>query len=40
MHAFGISDQPNKINALKNENAVIFPTLNEAFSSSVDLIPN
>ncbi len=40
MHAFGISDQPNKINALKNENAVIFPTLNEAFSSSVDLISN
>lgn len=34
--AYGISNQKNKIDALIKENAIIFPTINEAFSACVD----
>lgn len=34
--AYGIAKELNKINALKKENAIIYPTINEAFSSCVD----
>jgi hypothetical protein len=34
--AFGISNVSNKIMALKKENASIFPTINEAFSTCVE----
>jgi hypothetical protein len=36
MIAYGISTERNKIEALLNENAIIFPTINEAFSACVD----
>jgi len=36
MVAYGISTEQNKIEALINENAIIFPTINEAFSACVD----
>jgi len=36
MDAYGISTKQNKIEALINENAIIFPTINEAFSACVD----
>ena len=38
MYPFGISTNQNKITTLKNENAIIFPTINEAFSACVDLL--
>ncbi len=38
MLAYGISTKQNKINALKKENAIIFPTINEAFSACVDFL--
>lgn len=36
MIAYGISTEQNKIEALIKENALIFPTINEAFSACVD----
>lgn len=36
--AYGISTNQNKIDALKKENAIIFPTINEAFSACVDFL--
>lgn len=38
MLAYGISTKKNKQNALKKENAIIFPTVNEAFSACIDLL--
>jgi len=38
MIAYGISTQQNKIEALIKENAIIFPTINEAFSACVDVL--
>jgi len=38
MIAYGISTEQNKIEALIKENAIIFPTINEAFSACVDAI--
>ncbi len=36
--AYGISTEQNKIDSLMNENAIIFPTINEAFSACVDFL--
>jgi hypothetical protein len=38
MVSYGISSEQNKIEALIKENAIIFPTINEAFSAYVDAI--
>gem|GEM_PF-3044928 len=36
-NAFGISSNNRKTNALKKENAIIFPTINEAFSRFIEI---
>ncbi|MBW6474502.1 MAG: hypothetical protein K0B14_15355 [Anaerolineaceae bacterium] len=38
MLVYGIAKNKNKIDALMNENAFIFPTINEAFSACVDFL--
>lgn len=38
MIAYGISTQQIKIDALIKENAIIYPTINEAFSACVDIL--
>lgn len=38
MLVYGIATNKNKIKALRNENAIIFPTINEAFSACVDYL--
>lgn len=38
MIAYGIATSENKKAALKKENAIIFPTINEAFSAHIDLL--
>jgi hypothetical protein len=38
MIAYGISTKQNKKEALMTENAIIFPTIIEAFSACVDAI--
>jgi hypothetical protein len=38
MLVYGIATNKNKIKALRNENAIIFPTINEAFSDCVEYL--
>ncbi len=38
MFVYGVATNKNKIEALMKENAIIFPTINEAFSACVDLL--